>query len=126
MPRAATKPAPEPTLILLREQSLAIPLRIDAVERGGSLVLVVEGELDIVTSHSLDEALECARSTDAARIVVDLRAVSFIDSTGLHVLIKHAATEERCPRIRLTKGSAQVQRLFELSGASEHLPFVSE
>jgi anti-sigma B factor antagonist len=99
---------------------------IDTVERGGSLVLVLEGELDIATSHLLDEALVRARATDAARIVVDLFAVSFIDSTGLHVLIKHACAEESHPRVRLTKGSPQAQRLFELSGALAYLPFVSE
>jgi anti-anti-sigma factor len=110
----------------LKAKHLATPLRIDAVERDGALVLVVEGELDIVTSSLLDEALARARSTGAARIVVDLLAVSFIDSTGLHVLIKHVQLDESCPRIRLTKGSPQVQRVLELSGAVEFLPFVAD
>ncbi|HTX10056.1 MAG TPA: STAS domain-containing protein [Solirubrobacteraceae bacterium] len=101
-----------------------IPLRIETVGRDGSLVLVVEGELDITTSHLLDEALTRALDTDALSIVVDLHAVSFIDSTGLHVLIRH--TQESRPRVRLTKGSPQVQRLFELTGALDYLPFVSE
>ena len=113
-------------MITSRKRSLAIPLRIDTVERGGSLVLVVKGELDITTSHLLDEALVRAEGTDAARIVVDLLAVSFIDSTGLHVLINHARAEESRPRIRLTKGSPQARRVFELSGALDYLPFVSD
>ncbi len=107
-----------------RNQSLDIPLRIDTVRRDGSLVLIVEGELDISTSNLLDEALAWALSTDALSIVVDLHAVSFIDSTGLHVLISHAQKSPR--RVRLTSGSPQAQRLFELSGALEYLPFVSE
>ena len=113
-------------LIPSRNQSLDTPLRIDAVERGASLVLVVEGEVDITTSHLLDEALERAQATDATSIVVDLLAVSFIDSTGLHVLIKHAGAADSPRRIRLTKGSPQAQRLFELSGAIDYLPFVSD
>jgi anti-anti-sigma factor len=113
-------------LILSRNQSLTAPLRIDTVERGGSLLLVVEGELDITTSHLLDEALVRARGSDAARILVDLLAVSFIDSTGLHVLIKHACADEAQPRVRLTKGSPEAQRLFQLSGALDYLPFVEE
>jgi anti-sigma B factor antagonist len=113
-------------LILSGKQSLDTPLRIDTVERGGSLVLVVEGELEITTSPLLDTALVRARGTNAKRIVVDLDAVSFIDSTGLHVLIRHTSIEDRRPRIHLTKGSPQVQRLFELSGAADFLPFVSE
>ena len=102
-----------------------VPLRIDTVERDGSLVLAVEGELDIATSPLLDEAIVRARATDAARIVIDLDEVSFIDSTGLHVLIKHHAEDDRA-RIHLTKGSPQVRRVFELTGAFEYLPFVSE
>ncbi|MBV8219807.1 MAG: STAS domain-containing protein, partial [Solirubrobacterales bacterium] len=97
-----------------------VPLRIDTVERGGSLVLVVEGELDITTSHLLDDALVRARGTNATRIVVDLLAVSFIDSTGLHVLVKHSSTEGHRPRIYLTKGSPRAQRLFELTGAVDY------
>ncbi len=113
-------------MILSPTQTLDPPLRIDTVERGGSLVLVVQGELDIATSPLLDEALARARATDAANIVVDLLAVSFIDSTGLHVLIRHTRADEGRARVRLTRGSPQTQRVFELSGALEYLPFVSD
>jgi anti-sigma B factor antagonist len=118
--------AAEPRLILPRTQSLDTPLRIDVVERDGSLVLIVEGELDIATAPLLDEALLGARGTDVEGIVVDLDAVSFMDSTGLHVLINHACAAGGGPPIRLTKGSPQVQRLFELSGTLDYLTFVSE
>lgn len=124
VPFAPKKPAAEPASIPSRK--LVILLTIDTVERGDSLVLRVEGELDISTAHLLDEALVRAQDTDAARIVVDLIAVSFIDSTGLHVLIKHALADESRGRIRLTKGSPQAQRLFELTGALDYLPFVSD
>jgi anti-sigma B factor antagonist len=117
----------------LREHKLAralpcfdTPLRIDTIARDGSLVLAVHGELDITTSPLLDEALAQARSTDAANIVVDLLAVSFIDSTALHVLIKHAGADEDRARIRLTEASPQIQRLFRLSGALDYLPLVAE
>lgn len=113
-------------MILSRKQTLDTALRIDTVELDGSLVLAVNGELDILTSPLLDEALERARATQATSIVVDLSKIGFIDSTGLHVLIKHVRAEEHRGRIRLTKGSAQAQRIFELSGALEYLPFVCE
>lgn len=113
-------------MILSRKQSLDIPLRIDTVELDGSLVVAVHGELDIATSPLLDEALTRARRTDAARILIDLSGVSFIDSTGLHVLINHARAEGIRGRIRLTKWSSQVQRVVELSGTMDHLPFDPE
>jgi anti-anti-sigma factor len=102
---------------------LTTPLRIDSVERDGALTLVVDGELDIATSPALDEALVKAQGTDAARIVVDLHAVRFMDSTGLQVLVKHAREDEGRRRMLVTKSSPQVQRLFELTGALEYLPF---
>ncbi len=105
---------------------LHAPFRIETAERDGSLVLMAEGELDIATSPLLDEALARARATAATRIVVDLVKISFIDSTGLHVLVKHARDEDGRARVSLTKGSPQTQRLFELTGAVEYLPFVSE
>jgi anti-sigma B factor antagonist len=108
------------------EQSWAIPLRIETVGRDGSLVLVLTGELDITTSHLLDAALDRASGTDAVSIVVDLNEVSFIDSTGLHVLVKHARGQASRHRLRVTKGSSQVQRLFELTEAWNYLPLVSE
>ena len=125
VPCAATKPAAESRLIVTSKQSVDTPLRIESLERDGSIVLVVRGELDIVTSPLLDEALR-VDVTDAAQILVDLEKVSFIDSTGLHVLIKHARAESGRPRIRVIKSSPQVQRLFELSGVADYLPFVSE
>jgi anti-sigma B factor antagonist len=113
-------------LIPCRTESAEHFLSIDTVGRDGSLVLVLEGELDISTTHLLDDALVRARDTDAARIVVDLAAVSFIDSSGLHALIKHARAEGARGHIWLTKGSPQAQRLFELTGALDYLPFVPE
>jgi anti-sigma B factor antagonist len=104
----------------------AVPLRIDTIERDDSLVLAVHGELDITTSPLLDAALTRARDTAARSIMVDLGAVSFIDSTALHVLISHVRAEDDRARVRLTKGSRQTQRVFELSGVSEQLPFVPE
>lgn len=126
MPCGATKLAAEATLLLSWNPGRDTPLRVDTVGRDGSLVLVVDGELDIVTSPLLDEALNQARGTDAMSIVVDLVGVSFIDSTALHVLIKHAGAEDGRARIRLTKGSPHIQRVFELSGTLDYLPFVSE
>jgi anti-sigma B factor antagonist len=126
VPYAATQPAAKPTLTPSRKPTLDIPLRIDTVERAGSLVLAVAGELDIATSPVLDDALTRARGTAAASIVIDLSAVSFIDSTALHVLIRHVRAEDARDRLHLTRGSPQTRRLFELTGAFEYLPFVPD
>lgn len=100
-------------------------MHIEVVERDRSLILRVEGELDIATAPSLDTQLERAQMLDVTTIVVDLDEVGFIDSSGLEVLIRHAAlSSSDGGRLRLTKGSAQAQRLFELTGTSDRLPFI--
>lgn len=102
-------------------------MNIDVVERDGSLILIVDGDIDLGTAPMLDQELAQAQAGDHATIVVDLDQVSFIDSTGLHVLLKHAAlSSQNGNRLRLTRGSAQVQRLFELTGTSDHLPFLTD
>jgi anti-anti-sigma factor len=45
------------------------------------------GELDVASVEELDRAIQDAVGSDAAQIVVDLRELSFIDSTGLSVLL---------------------------------------
>jgi anti-sigma B factor antagonist len=107
------------------QPTVTTSFKIEILERADSLVLVVEGELDISTAQLLDEELARAKAMDFATIVVDLDHVEFIDSSGLHVLIEHARSDLSLQRVRLTKGSPQAQRLFELSGASDRLPFVS-
>jgi anti-sigma B factor antagonist len=97
---------------------------IETFERHGSLFLVVEGELDLSTAGRLDEELARAEASDVATIVVDLDRVDFIDSSGLQVLIKHAYDQKQRKRICLTKGSPQAQRLFQITGALDRLPFV--
>lgn len=107
------------------EATVTTSFDIRIVERGSSLTLVVEGELDISTARLLDDALAQVETTDAAMIVVDLDHVDFIDASGLHVLLKHACSDQNGQRVCLTKGSPQAQRLFELTGASDHLPFIA-
>jgi anti-sigma B factor antagonist len=98
---------------------------IKIVERDDRVILVCEGELDIATAPLLDEQLTTAEATSTEMVVVDLDRVSFMDSTGLQVLISHTRPSENGRRVGLTKGSAQVQRLFEITGVLDRLPFVS-
>jgi anti-anti-sigma factor len=87
----------------------------------------VEGELDVATAPLLDEALKQAEASDAARIVIDLGGVSFIDSTGLRALLEANARDaegEATGRLGITGGSDQAEKLFKLAGVRDKLPFV--
>jgi anti-anti-sigma factor len=98
---------------------------IESSEREGVRTVAVTGELDVATAPLLADRLVAAEAGAARLIVLDLSDVSFIDSTGLHVILgAHARSQQNGGRLRLTKCSDQVQRLFELVGAADRLPFL--
>jgi anti-anti-sigma factor len=65
---------------------------VEVVRTEGRLVVVVRGELDIATAPDLEKALLDAATGDDVPVFVDLSATSFLDSTGLKVLV-HAARQ---------------------------------
>jgi anti-sigma B factor antagonist len=100
-------------------------LHIDIAQRNGATVLSVLGEVDLATAPILDEQMSAVEAGDASTIVVDLDRVSFMDSSGLQVLLAHVFSDQNGSRIRLTRGSPQVVRLFTVSGMLEQLPFLT-
>ena len=95
---------------------------IDIAERDDAIVVLVRGEVDLATAPRLDAALTRAEESSASMIIVDLERVTFMDATGLGVLVRHASIDSSA-RLRLTPGPRSVQRLFELSGMRSQLPF---
>lgn len=99
------------------------PFEISTVAHNGAVVLIVSGEVDLASAPELDHALTALGNDDGKPIVIDLDQVTFMDSTGLNVLIKHTQARQD-GRMRVSHGSKQVRRLFEISGVAEHLNFV--
>lgn len=101
--------------------------RVETHTTGRATTLAVFGELDLVSSPALQEELERVIGSDATVIVLDLRGLSFMDSTGLHVLIKgqHRALQDG-RRFVLTRGGEQVQRLLDLTGVTELMEIVED
>ncbi len=63
-------------------------LRLASERRGGVLIVIAEGELDIVTSHQFDDYLSQARR-ESQHIVLDLAKVEFMDTSTLAVIVSH-------------------------------------
>jgi anti-sigma B factor antagonist len=100
------------------------PFIIERTQRQGrELILTLKGELDLATAPVLDDELTRAQTTDAPAIVVDLEQLDFIDSSGLGVLLRHASSDQR---LRVTRGSPQVQQILEISGVVDYLRFAPE
>lgn len=94
----------------------------DLEVRGDELWVLPRGDLDIGGAPELGETLSLALASDAASIIVDLRGLVFLDSTGLQALIQ-AQAGEGGERISFVPGNEHVQGVFRLSGLLDSLPF---
>jgi len=107
-------------------EALAPPLPEFAVgERhdGGTIVLRLAGELDIATAPRLERALLDGRSA-GDRVVLDLVDLDFMDSTGLRVIVRAAEAARRGGwELTLRRARPTVQRVFEIAGVVDALPF---
>ncbi|GGX59567.1 STAS domain-containing protein [Streptomyces minutiscleroticus] len=82
----------------------------------GTTVLGLQGEVDLHTVGRLRRAL-AACATDPVRLVVDLRWVTFMDSTGINALVAlHRATLGTPGWIRLARPQRPVRRILQVSG----------
>ncbi len=90
-------------------------------EDEGTVVLVLAGELDLASSQELIDALE--RLGGSRSIVLDMRELEFIDSSGLSVLVKahQRAAAEGGELSIVRRDDSQVQRLLDLTGLTERL-----
>jgi anti-sigma B factor antagonist len=62
-------------------------LTVDIDERDAVLIATIRGVLDFLSAGSLQEQLNTALGLGAPKLVLDLEAVTFVDSTGLALLI---------------------------------------
>ena len=95
--------------------------RVDVSNTGEAVVLAVQGELDLASSAALEEELDRVRDSEGL-VILDLRELDFMDSTGLSVLVKaHQRAEESGGRFGLVRGRPQVQRLLTLTGVASRI-----
>lgn len=93
---------------------------VDALTGGGSLV-GVNGELDMATCAELESALD--RTDPAQRVVVDLTACDFLDSSAIRVLLAGALRAESAGgSLSLVAPDPQVRRVLEIAGLEAKLP----
>jgi anti-anti-sigma factor len=98
------------------------------VERSGAQVSVVSlaGELDLSTIPGVEKKL--FRELRSKRgVVIDLTHVSFIDSSGIGLLIQAFRTDENGAQLHtvIAEGS-QVERVFRVAGIDRALPLFME
>lgn len=99
--------------------------RVDVRTEGRATIVVVSGELDLASSPELQEQLDRVWESDPEQLVIDLRQLEFMDSTGLSIIVgAHQRLAEKGQSLSLVRGSPQVQRLLDLTGVAERLRLV--
>jgi anti-sigma B factor antagonist len=101
------------------------PFQVRINPHGDATLVSAFGELDVATAETFAAAMRDVLEGPGSVVVLDLGAVTFMDSTGLGALL--AVTElagERNSRLTLRRElSPAVERLLELSGLEKTLPF---
>jgi anti-anti-sigma factor len=95
---------------------------MEVQRRGRAAVIVVSGELDLASGPQLEVQLESVSTPDTELVIVDLRELEFMDSTGLSIIVRaHQRLAEAGCELGLVRGSHQVQQLLDLTGVAERL-----
>ncbi len=101
-------------------------LRVAVRRQQDRVVLHLEGELDLASSPILERALEAPELADTPLLVLDLDELSFVDSTGLRIiLLAHEGARSRNQEFAITQGSPQVQRLLSITSVAEHMRVIA-
>lgn len=98
-------------------------LEISSASVGALTVVAVAGEVDVYTAPALDEVLSAAIAEGRADLVVDLSGVSFLDSTGLGVLVKALKrAREADGSLAVATESERVLKVFRITGLDLVIP----
>jgi anti-anti-sigma factor len=112
------------------------PFEVQVQRRKHVTIVQPRGELDLATIDRLRSALDSAIAEtlsaaldgmeNGARLVLDLRGLSFIDSNGLHLLV---ALDQRAERdgfqLTLLAPAPPIDRAIQLCGLDQTLPFAA-
>jgi anti-sigma B factor antagonist len=87
----------------------------------GAAWVHVAGELDIATAPQLGQALREAQLS-ARLVVLDLRELTFMDCSGVHVILDLArGARQASGRLILVRGAAHIDRLLALTGVCDEV-----
>lgn len=92
------------------------PLSVRCERRDGAWLAIAAGEIDMASAPELRRALEA--DGDAGLVVLDLRAVTFLDSSALGLIVGQLRrARERGSRFAVAAGhGSEARRLLELAG----------
>jgi anti-sigma B factor antagonist len=96
-------------------------LAVDRLDDDPGTTLRLSGELDLSSAGELEAAIGDVQASGRGPLILDLAALTFMDSTGMAVLARaHRAGLQADRPVILANLGAQARRLLELAGMLEH------
>jgi anti-anti-sigma factor len=105
----------------IRVEWVPEPFRVEVRPDRRRVVVVPHGEVDIATVDQLAEEIDELVGRGFDTVVVDLRATSFLDSSGLHLLLRQSARTDA--GVTVIDGAPAVRRVIDLAGRRQLLRF---
>lgn len=104
-----------------------MPLDVETSQVEGTTVVILSGELDVATADSVERALLDAERGEPERLLLDLRDLRFIDSTGLSLLINADRRGRKAGRhVTIVSGTGPPRRILQTVGLDSRLDVVPE
>jgi anti-sigma B factor antagonist len=103
-------------------------LEFETTTNGTVAVIVATGELDLSGAAVLEAEIErLAAEPELGTVVLDMRGLEFMDSSGLRlVVLADMRAREAGRRFALVRGSETVHRVFEITRMSDRLDFIAD
>jgi anti-anti-sigma factor len=100
---------------------------ISTSERDGRSVVLIRGELDLATAPDLDKVVN-ERLDAGDEVVVDVRELDFMDSSGLRVLVRAHARTEGDGHFRIVRPTpgGPIARIFAIAGVESQLNLIDD
>src|SRR5436309_11893955 len=113
--------APEPARVRHWMSNLSLETR----EEQGAVRIALAGELDLSSALTFDEDVRRAEERLPGTLILDLRRLRFMDSTGLRLTMSaQSRARTRGRRLAIVMGNDAVRRLFRLAGVNRRLEIV--
>jgi anti-anti-sigma factor len=106
-----------------------VPIAFESEQRDGFVSVLLSGELDVSTAPAVEERLLALEAADDAptNLMLDLRGLRFIDSTGLSLLINADSRARKAGRsVTIVPGTGPPRRLLDTTGLASRLDIVEE
>ena len=98
-------------------------LVVRSQENGDSHVIAFAGELDLANAGTAESALDSSLANASTPVIVDMRELEFIDSTGIALLVSALGRNKDDARVSFIPSHfPAVTRVLELTGLAERLP----